>query len=291
MHLEVNAAVNFLLKILSLKKTLKPSLLDALGKNLVCLLCDKYQGHWYPDNPARGQAFRCIRINPFQYIDESLLESCKRCGIEYSKLLLPHEITLWIDPFEVCGRFGEKADYFIIATFKQTDTEPVPNYSEKETSDYSSAENSSGSTSENSSDDEISEERTTTKDKLLPDEAIGVSNAGTPVDELMNSVDENPCPGSDVDENPCPGSDVDENPCPGSDVDENPCPGSDVDENPCPGSDVDENPCPGSDVDENPCPGSDVDENPCPGSDVDENPCPGSDVDESAAQDQFSVAH
>ncbi|XP_069804026.1 protein BTG3-like [Dendropsophus ebraccatus] len=190
MRLEVEAAVNFLVKILSLKKTLKQDQLDDLGKNLICLLCDRYQGHWYPDKPARGQAYRCIRINNWQYVDESLLQASTKCGIEYSRLPLPEEMTLWIDPFEVCGRFGEHTDYFTIATFEQTPvTEPV-DCPEKATSDYSSAEPSSGEASENSSDDESSLEKATPKEEedLAPDEAIGIpSTSGTPVLELLDS--------------------------------------------------------------------------------------------------------
>ncbi|XP_075695134.1 protein BTG3-like [Rhinoderma darwinii] len=204
MRLEIEAAVNFLVKIFSLKKTLKPDQLDALGKNLVCLLCDKYQGHWYPDKPARGQAFRCIRINSWQYVDESLLQACNKCGIEYSRLPLPEEITLWIDPFDVCGRFGEHTDYFTIATFEHiVVSEPVLDCPERETSDYSSAGPSSGTISENSSDDETSGEKaTTTENEIAPDEAIGISssNAETPVDELMDSEVTTCHTGSDMDE-------------------------------------------------------------------------------------------
>ncbi|XP_044138580.1 protein BTG3-like isoform X2 [Bufo gargarizans] len=191
MHLEIKAAVNFLVKILGLKKTMKPHELDALGKHLVCILCDKYQGHWYPDMPARGQAFRCIRINPWQYADESLLQACARCGIEYTRLPLPEEITLWIDPFDVCGRFGEHTDHFTIATFEHlVVTAPVLDYPGTETSDYSSGgPSSAGSTSESSSDDETSGEKAIDKD-----EAFDFSpRAGSPVIEEMRC-----CTGSEM---------------------------------------------------------------------------------------------
>ncbi|XP_056399208.1 protein BTG3-like isoform X2 [Hyla sarda] len=199
MHLEIEAAVNFLVKILSLRKTLKRGQLDALGENLMCLLWERYQGHWYPDMPFKGQAYRCIRINSWQYVDESLLQACGRSGIEYSKLPLPDEMTLWIDPFEVCGRFGEHTDYFTIATFEHmTVMEPI-DYEEKATSDYSSEGPSSGAMSENSSDDEASGEKATTR--LSPDEAIGLSSTdGTPVSELLASETTRDT-GSDTDEN------------------------------------------------------------------------------------------
>ncbi|XP_073511890.1 maternal B9.10 protein-like [Phyllobates terribilis] len=202
MRQEVEAAVSFLVKVLSLKKTLQPDQLENLGKNLVGILCKKYKGHWYPDKPARGQAYRCIRINSWQYIDESLLEASKRCGIEYSNLPLPKEMTIWIDPFDVCGRFEEDSEYFTIATFDQaTVTEPVLEDPEKETSDYSSEGTRSGTTSENSSDDEASGEKATTKeDEVATDEAIGISSSGTPVADLMDSENKEGQTGSDVEE-------------------------------------------------------------------------------------------
>ncbi|XP_040182823.1 fibrous sheath CABYR-binding protein-like [Rana temporaria] len=131
MLMEIDAAVKFFMKILSLKNTLTSDQLDSLGMNLACLLRDRYQGHWYPDKPAQGQAYRCIRINKWQYVDESLLQACKFCGIEYSRLPIPREITIWIDPFEVCGRIGETRDYFTIATFKSVYEEPMLAYPEQ----------------------------------------------------------------------------------------------------------------------------------------------------------------
>ncbi|KAM9299483.1 maternal B9.10 protein-like [Gastrophryne carolinensis] len=201
MHLEIEAAVDFLLKILSLKKK-RLDLLDALGRNLACLLAERYSGHWYPERPTQGQAYRCIRINPWQYVDESLLKACTLCGLEYSKLPLPDEMTLWIDPYEVCGRFGEHTDYFTIATFEPVVyEEPAHIYPEIQTSDYSSDGPSSESVSDNSSDEEASGEKPMMDMEEVdgplncstPDEAIDspkTSKAGTPVPELLASEEQ-----------------------------------------------------------------------------------------------------
>ncbi|MEE6481844.1 hypothetical protein FKM82_013020 [Ascaphus truei] len=157
MRLEIEAAVTFLMKVLNRKKSLEPARAEALGVSLTLLLSHRYQGHWYPDKPDRGQAYRCIRINPWQYVDESLLQACVQSGIEYSRLPLPQELTVWIDPFEVCGRLGENNDFFTIATFKYEVEVPVPmpKHPARETSDYSSEGPSSEYVSETSSDDEI----------------------------------------------------------------------------------------------------------------------------------------
>ncbi|XP_053547078.1 protein BTG3-like [Bombina bombina] len=160
MRCEIEAAVTFLVKVLALKKNLKPSQLAVLGENMIIQLNHKYTGHWYPDKPLRGQAYRCIRINPWQYVDDALLQACVRSNIEYSKLGLPEEMTLWIDPYEVSGRFGEHTDYFTIATFKREVIVPEQMKSCREpTSDYSSEGLSSESVSENSSDEESPTEK------------------------------------------------------------------------------------------------------------------------------------
>ncbi|XP_072282633.1 uncharacterized protein [Pyxicephalus adspersus] len=198
MHLEIEAAVEFLVKVFSLKNTLRPDLLESLGKSLACLLNNRYKGHWYPEKPTRGQAYRCIRINPMQYVDESLLQACNLCGIEYSRLPLPNEITVWVDPFEVCGRLGEDTAYFTIATFDPVKyKEQTPACTEPETSDYASDGTSSELASENSSDEEETSGDETTKEEgkevvpptcNSPDEAVdspSTSNAGTPVSELL----------------------------------------------------------------------------------------------------------
>ncbi|NP_001108245.1 uncharacterized protein LOC100137619 [Xenopus laevis] len=162
MHREIEAAVTFLVKILSLKRRIKPEKLVVLAENMAHLLHKKYQGHWYPDKPNRGQAYRCIRINSWQYVDESLLLACAMSGLDYSRLPLPGEMTIWIDPLEVCGRFGEHTDFFTIASFKNEEAVKVNKRKHSEqTSDYSSEGPSSESVSENSSDDETTGEKAT----------------------------------------------------------------------------------------------------------------------------------
>ncbi|XP_041427616.1 protein BTG3 [Xenopus laevis] len=183
MHREIEAAVTFLVKILSLKWCVKPEKLVVLAENMARLLNKKYQGHWYPDKPDRGQAYRCIRINPWQYVDESLLLACAMSGLDYSRLPLWDEMTIWIDPFEVCGRFGENTDFFTIASFQNEVA--VKEYKRKhseQTSDYSSDGPSSGTVSENSSDDETAGEKATPSKNmssvLIADDCIAIPSNG-----------------------------------------------------------------------------------------------------------------
>ena len=79
------------------------------GQFVLCLkkqLISRIETHWYPDNPTRGQAYRCIRLNSHSkepIINEALIET----GLTKDLITLPLELTVWIDPNEVCYRFGE----------------------------------------------------------------------------------------------------------------------------------------------------------------------------------------
>ncbi|XP_068099468.1 uncharacterized protein [Hyperolius riggenbachi] len=117
MIVEIEAAIGFLMQLMGKKKRLSEDKLFELGSTMAHLLFNRYVEHWYPTEPHRGQAYRCIRINPSQPVDETLLAACTLCDIDYKKLPLPEELTVWIDPFEVCARFSEKTNFFRIAVF------------------------------------------------------------------------------------------------------------------------------------------------------------------------------
>ncbi|XP_046908350.2 uncharacterized protein LOC124489955 isoform X2 [Dermatophagoides farinae] len=86
------------------------------SQKLIEILTQRFQNHWYPNNPSKGQGYRCIRINQNCRVDYSIEMACQHAGISYDALRLPVELTLWIDPSEVTCRFGEnKGSYCIVA--------------------------------------------------------------------------------------------------------------------------------------------------------------------------------
>ena len=74
------------------------------SKRLTAILQTKFRGHWFPEEPKKGQAYRCIRINENCSVDGSIAQACADCAISYRSLRLPVELTLWIDPNEVTCR-------------------------------------------------------------------------------------------------------------------------------------------------------------------------------------------
>ncbi|XP_044143493.1 protein BTG3 [Bufo gargarizans] len=148
---EISAVVFFLSRLLKNNKKLHKEEIEMFSEELGRILHDKYVDHWYPETPTKGQAYRCIRVNRCQGVDPDLQKACFSSGLLYEDLGLPLEMTLWVDPCEVCCRYGEKNPSFVVASFesKEDKTEisrKVNHAMEKVTSDYHSG---------SSSDDEV----------------------------------------------------------------------------------------------------------------------------------------
>ncbi|OXA60913.1 protein BTG3 [Folsomia candida] len=118
---EVSVAAKFLIKVVEngCNGSLSQEQLEGLQERLVELLCSRFENHWFPDKPNRGQAFRCIRVNEMVRKDSIIEQAASEIGLSYEQLQLPVELTLWVDPKEVCCRFGESQGSFcMLANFK-----------------------------------------------------------------------------------------------------------------------------------------------------------------------------
>ncbi|XP_023275626.1 maternal B9.15 protein-like [Seriola lalandi dorsalis] len=164
MKREVKAGVNFLKRLVVARGKLDEAKAELFSEKLQKLLCDKYEGHWYPDCPSKGQAYRCIRVNNGVLCDEVVLKACEESELTATELGLPPEITVWIDPLEVCARSGENSRPFTITSFedKEEGREGVKGEQDDsinlDTSDYHSATSSDcGSTASSDTEEEARE--------------------------------------------------------------------------------------------------------------------------------------
>ncbi|CAH0392943.1 unnamed protein product [Bemisia tabaci] len=115
---EISVAVIFLVRLIEKSANFNQEQLEGFKQRLSELLMKRFQNHWFPETPARGQAYRCIRVNEFSRRDAVIEEAASACGFNYDDMKLPVELTLWVDPNEVCCRFGEnKGSYCTLASF------------------------------------------------------------------------------------------------------------------------------------------------------------------------------
>lgn len=124
---EIRAAVLFLVKLIEKSEKFSPDQLECFKRHLVELLMERFKNHWFPDKPFKGQGYRCIRVNGHNRRDATLESAASAAGVKYEDLALPVELTLWVDPNEVCCRFGEsKGSYCTLASFEDKEnTVPI----------------------------------------------------------------------------------------------------------------------------------------------------------------------
>lgn len=105
MHLEVKVAINFIVSYLYNKLPRRRA--DLFGEELEYLLLSHFDGHWYPDSPLRGSAYRCLHLG---LVRDPVVElAAKQSGLDTEEVRanVPDELTVWIDPHEVSYRVGE----------------------------------------------------------------------------------------------------------------------------------------------------------------------------------------
>ncbi|KAL6103313.1 tob2 [Pungitius sinensis] len=106
MHLEVKVALNFIVSYLYNKLPRRRA--DLFGEELEKILMSRFQGHWYPEAPLRGSAFRCIHLGAPR--DPVVELAARRSGLDTEEVRanVPAELSVWIDPYEVSYQIGEK---------------------------------------------------------------------------------------------------------------------------------------------------------------------------------------
>jgi len=116
---EVSVAARFLIKVIQNGcGSLTPEQLEGLQDRLIDELCLRFENHWFPEKPSKGQAYRCIRFNETDPKDATINNAAIQVGLSYEELHLPIELTIWIDPREVYCRFGEsQGSYCMLANF------------------------------------------------------------------------------------------------------------------------------------------------------------------------------
>ncbi|MPC20875.1 protein BTG3-like [Portunus trituberculatus] len=152
---EISAAVLFLSKLVSGNANLSEEMVAKFERRLGELLQERFSNHWHPERPWQGQGYRCLRVNEVTRKEPTIEQAAQDCGLKYKDLNLPVELTIWVDPEEVCCRFGEqKGSCCTVATFRDGNKE---NYIES--FDFSQIKRPNSTPSVLSKDSEILKER------------------------------------------------------------------------------------------------------------------------------------
>ncbi|KAG7281157.1 hypothetical protein CRUP_032860, partial [Coryphaenoides rupestris] len=107
MHLEVKVALNFIVSYLYNKLPRRRA--DLFGEELERILVSRFEGHWYPESPLRGSAFRCLHLGA-PGPDPVVELAARRSGLDTEEVRtnVPAELSVWVDPYEVSYQIGEK---------------------------------------------------------------------------------------------------------------------------------------------------------------------------------------
>ncbi|XP_037789069.1 protein BTG3-like [Penaeus monodon] len=153
---EISAAVLFISKLISRNENVNDERMAKFEQRLGELLQERFSNHWHPERPWRGQGYRCLRVNENSRKEPTIERAARECGLKYVDLNLPVELTIWVDPEEVCCRFGEqKGSCCTVASFREGNKE---NYIEK--FDFSQIERPNSTPSGMSKPSEVLKERT-----------------------------------------------------------------------------------------------------------------------------------
>ena len=107
MKKEITCAVNLLKTFCRNNSADVAEDVDVFCNSLFISIEKKFQGHWYPLEPNRGNGFRCLRSAPGKP-DSTMQKVAVELKALHILKLLPSEITIWIDPGEVFYRIGEQ---------------------------------------------------------------------------------------------------------------------------------------------------------------------------------------
>eukprot|EP00794_Sanderia_malayensis_P010951 gene10951-12112_t len=109
---EVNSAAKFISEKVKEQNQLSDEHGVLFQQTLEELLIKRFENHWHPEKPLKGNAYRCVNINLEECcIDPILREAAAESLIEIDDLTasFPGGLALWIDPYDVSYRLGRGA--------------------------------------------------------------------------------------------------------------------------------------------------------------------------------------
>ena len=117
---EVQSAARFVCDKLKENQHLSDEQCELFKTTLEELMFQRFQNHWHPDKPLKGNAYRCLNINHEECVlDPMLKEAADESFIDVEDLrfTFPDGLALWVDPFDVSYRLGRRSICTIFKKF------------------------------------------------------------------------------------------------------------------------------------------------------------------------------
>ena len=109
---EVQSAAHFVCEKLKENSHLSDEQCELFRTTLEELMLKRFENHWHPDKPLKGNAYRCININHEECVlDPMLNEAAMESFIDVEDLrtTFPDGLALWVDPYDVSYRLGRRS--------------------------------------------------------------------------------------------------------------------------------------------------------------------------------------
>lgn len=124
---EVSSAAKFLADKLKERPEISSQHGELFRTTVEALMCSRFENHWHPNKPLKGNAFRCLNINLEECcLDPLLKEAAGESNVDVDDLTacFPGGLALWIDPYDVSYRLGRGAICPIFRRYNPCRTQP-----------------------------------------------------------------------------------------------------------------------------------------------------------------------
>lgn len=130
---EVGSAIKFLSEVLLRSSKVNQEQVQKFKDTLEQLIIARFENHWHPNKPLKGNAFRCLNIETTG-IDPVLLKATEASGISPSILqeIFPGGLALWIDPGEVSCRIGKGSICPLYCQNPQPQQQRISNHTQRQ---------------------------------------------------------------------------------------------------------------------------------------------------------------
>eukprot|EP00112_Aurelia_sp_Birch-Aquarium-sp1_P009668 Seg2105.2 transcript_id=Seg2105.2/GoldUCD/mRNA.D3Y31 product="Protein BTG1" protein_id=Seg2105.2/GoldUCD/D3Y31 len=126
---EVKSAAQFVCDKLKEKDFLSDEQCELFKTTLEELMLQRFDNHWHPEKPLKGNAYRCLNINHEECVlDPMLKQAAIESFIDLDDLrgIFPNGLALWVDPFDVSYRLGNGRKAAICPIFKRYNPYKAP---------------------------------------------------------------------------------------------------------------------------------------------------------------------